>query len=72
MVVGPAIAQTNGPDKPVAVIAPYAAGGDTDVALRTLTERLAARLGKPLLVENRSGAGGTIVITATACSAPDG
>lgn len=69
---GPAIAQGNWPDKPVTVIVPYAAGGNTDVAARIFTERLSARLGKPFLVENRSGAGGTIGITAMARSAPDG
>ena len=69
---GPAFAQANWPDKPVTVIVPYAAGGNTDVAARIFTERLSARLGKPFLVENRSGAGGTIGITSLARSAPDG
>jgi tripartite-type tricarboxylate transporter receptor subunit TctC len=69
---GPALAQANWPDKAVTVIVPYAAGGNTDVAARIFTERLSARLGKPFLVENRSGAGGTIGIAAMARSAPDG
>jgi tripartite-type tricarboxylate transporter receptor subunit TctC len=68
----PALAQAPWPDKAVTVIVPYAAGGNTDVAARIFTERLSARLGKPFIVENRSGAGGTIGITALARSAPDG
>ncbi len=46
--------------------------GNTDVAARIFTERLAARLGKPFLVENRSGAGGTIGITAMTRAPADG
>ena len=68
----PAFAQVSWPDKPVTVIVPYAAGGNTDVTARIFTERLTARLGKQFLVENRSGAGGTIGIRAMARSAPDG
>ncbi len=68
----PAFAQGSWPEKPVTVIVPYAAGGNTDVTARIFTERLSARLGKQFLVENRSGAGGTIGIKAMARSAPDG
>jgi tripartite-type tricarboxylate transporter receptor subunit TctC len=68
----PAFAQSSWPEKAVTVIVPYAAGGNTDVAARIFTDRLTARLGKPFLVENRSGAGGTIGITAMTRSAPDG
>lgn len=68
----PALAQSSWPEKPVTVIVPYAAGGNTDVAARIFTERLAARLGKPFLVENRSGAGGTIGITAMTRAPADG
>jgi tripartite-type tricarboxylate transporter receptor subunit TctC len=68
----PTLAQPSWPEKPVTVIVPYAAGGNTDVAARIFTDRLTARLGKPFLVENRSGAGGTIGITAMSRSAADG
>lgn len=68
----PAFAQTTWPERAVTVIVPYAAGGNTDVTARIFTERLAARLGKPFVVENRAGAGGTIGIKAMARSAPDG
>jgi tripartite-type tricarboxylate transporter receptor subunit TctC len=65
-------AQTTWPDKPVTVIVPYAAGGNTDVAARIFTDRLTQRLGKPFIVENRSGAGGTIGITAMTRAPADG
>lgn len=67
-----AFGQSGWPDKPVTVIVPYAAGGNTDVAARIFTERLSARLGKPFIVENKSGAGGTIGIAAMARSPADG
>ncbi len=72
VLAAPAFAQGTWPEKPVTVIVPYAAGGNTDVAARIFTERLAARLGKPFLVENRSGAGGTIGITAMTRAPADG
>ena len=68
----PAQAQSAWPDKPVTVIVPYAAGGNTDVAARIFAERLTARLGKPFIIENKSGAGGSIGIKAAATSPADG
>lgn len=65
-------AQTAWPDKPVTVVVPYAAGGNTDVAARLFAERLSARLGKQFVIENKSGGGGTIGIASLARSAPDG
>ena len=62
----------NWPTKPVAVIVPFAAGGNVDVAARIFTERLSQRLGQPFIVENKSGAGGSIGISAMAKAAPDG
>ncbi|WP_423453892.1 Bug family tripartite tricarboxylate transporter substrate binding protein [Ottowia sp. VDI28] len=48
------------PDKQVVIVVPFPAGGVTDVQSRVVAERLAERWGKPVIVENRVGAGGTI------------
>ncbi|HMJ40847.1 MAG TPA: tripartite tricarboxylate transporter substrate binding protein [Pseudolabrys sp.] len=71
MTASPAHAQ-NWPTKPVTVIVPFAAGGNTDVAARIFTDRLSQRLGQPFIVENKSGAGGSIGISAMAKAQPDG
>jgi tripartite-type tricarboxylate transporter receptor subunit TctC len=69
--ISPAHAQ-NWPTKPVTVIVPFAAGGNTDVAARIFTDRLSQRLGQTFLVENRTGAGGSIGIAAMAKANPEG
>ena len=71
MTASPAHAQ-NWPTKPVTVIVPFAAGGNTDVAARIFTDRLSQRLGQQFVVENKSGAGGSIGISAMARAQPDG
>src|SRR4029453_13908441 len=63
MIISPVHAE-NWPTKPVTVIVPFAAGGNTDVAARIFTARLSQRLGQPFLIENRTGAGGSIGIGA--------
>ncbi|MCW8088460.1 tripartite tricarboxylate transporter substrate binding protein [Sabulicella glaciei] len=52
------------PSRPVRVINPFAAGGATDTQLRSLCDLTSARLGQPVLVENRAGAGGTLAAQA--------
>jgi tripartite-type tricarboxylate transporter receptor subunit TctC len=68
---GRAWAQT-WPSKPVTLIAPYPPGGGVDTVSRLIGERLAARLGQPITVDNKPGAGATLGATALARSAPDG
>lgn len=60
------------PSRPLRLIAPYPPGGGVDTVSRLLAERLALRLGQPIAVENRPGAGATIGADTLARSAPDG
>ena len=66
-----AAAQTY-PSRPVTVIVPFAAGGVTDIVARIVTERMRSSLGQSVIVENVSGAGGTIGVTRLFRAAPDG
>jgi tripartite-type tricarboxylate transporter receptor subunit TctC len=60
------------PDKPVTFIVPYPPGGGTDVIARIVQEPLAKRLGQPVVIENRGGAGGSVGTAVAARAAPDG
>ena len=60
------------PTKPVHIIVPFPAGGGNDVTARLLGAKLSESLGQQFLVENRSGAGGSIGIQAAAKANPDG
>jgi tripartite-type tricarboxylate transporter receptor subunit TctC len=60
------------PDHPLRIIVPFAAGGATDVIARTVGEAMSARLGRPIVVENKAGANGNIGAISAARSAPDG
>ncbi len=60
------------PSRPVRLLVPFPAGGAVDVPSRALAAALAARLGQPVVVENRPGAGGNVAAEALARSAPDG
>ncbi len=60
------------PQRPVRLIVSYPAGGVSDVVARALGEKLAARWGQPVVIENKAGAGGAIGLDQVAKAAPDG
>ena len=69
--VHPALAQA-WPDKPVTIVVPTAAGGANDAMARIIGQGLSARLGKPVIVENKAGANGAIASEYVAKAKPDG
>jgi tripartite-type tricarboxylate transporter receptor subunit TctC len=71
LAASPARAQEPWPSRPTRIIVPFAPGGTTDIPARIIADHLARRLGKPFVVENRSGAGGALGIRAVA-QATDG
>lgn len=60
------------PARPLRAIVPVGAGSSTDIVHRLVLEQLSAGLGQPIIVENRTGAGGTIGTAAAAKAEPDG
>ena len=60
------------PQKPIKLLVPFAAGSGGDVATRIASVPLGEALGQPLVIDNRAGAGGSLVADLTAKSAPDG
>ena len=60
------------PSRPVTIIVPFPAGGPADVIARIVGDRMRTSLGQPVIVENVSGAGGTIGVARAARAAPDG
>ena len=60
------------PSKPIRVITPYGAGGASDIVVRAGVHEMSKQLGQGIIVENRTGAGGTIGFEAFASSPPDG
>ena len=72
ILLGQAHAQTAWPAKPIRMVVGFAAGGSTDVTARIIAQALSERLGQPVVVENRGGAGGNIGAEAVAKADPDG
>lgn len=60
------------PDKPLRLIVPFPAGGATDFMARGMALRLGTELGQPIVIDNRSGAGGAPATEAVARAVPDG
>jgi tripartite-type tricarboxylate transporter receptor subunit TctC len=68
----PTAAQQPWPSRAITLVVPFAAGGATDILGRLLGQGLSTRLGQPVIVENRPGAGGGVGATAVAKASPDG
>src|SRR5205807_5043821 len=62
----------NYPSRPITVVVPFAAGGPSDAMMRILGERMKVSLGEAILVENTTGAGGSIGVGRAVHSPPDG
>jgi tripartite-type tricarboxylate transporter receptor subunit TctC len=62
----------NFPNKPVTIIVPFAAGGPTDSMARAISERMRAALGQTVVIENTTGAGGTLGVIRAARAPADG
>lgn len=71
LLAAPALAQTY-PEKNIRMIVPYPAGGSTDILARAILQPMTEILGKPIIIDNKSGAGGILGTTEAARSAPDG
>ena len=72
----PGISQPNAsstwPQRPIKLVVPFSAGGNTDSIARLTAERLSKSLGQPVIVENKAGANGAIAADLVAQAAPDG
>jgi tripartite-type tricarboxylate transporter receptor subunit TctC len=60
------------PERPVHLVVPFPPGGGADILARTISPRLAQALGKPIVIENKPGAGGNVGAEFVAKAAPDG
>ena len=72
LVVAAIPAEAAFPERPITVIVPFAAGGPGDTVVRIVGEHMARTLGQPIVVENVTGAGGTIGITRGSQAKADG
>ena len=68
----PAAAQSDYPNRPIRMIIPFPAGGSNDIVGRALAAQMSERLGKQIVVDNRSGAGGVVGSEAASKATSDG
>jgi len=66
-----AVAQTY-PERPITIVVPFSAGGPTDTVTRLVADAMSKDLGQQIVVENVTGAGGTLGAGRVAKAAPDG
>lgn len=71
LVAGPAMGQAY-PTKPIHMVVPFPPGGSADILGRTVGQKLSERLGQPVVIENRPGAGASVGAKAVSIAAPDG
>lgn len=68
----PVAAQSGYPSRPIKIVVPYSAGGIVDSIARLIGDKLGAKYGQPVIIENKAGAGGAIGMDFTANAAADG
>ena len=67
-----AMAQSDWPKAPIKLVVPYAPGGMNDIVMRLVSRHVADRIGQPIVIDNRPGAGGIVGTNAVTKAAPDG
>ncbi len=72
LLAGPALAQDKWPSKPITYIAPFPAGGTTDILARLIAQKLGTVLGTTIIVDNKGGAGGSVGSEVASRAAPNG
>ncbi len=72
LITSPALAEEAWPNRPITILGGFPNGAGTDIYARKLAEPLSRALGQPVVVDNRSGAGGNIASDAVAKAKPDG
>src|ERR671929_755275 len=68
---GAAVAQDY-PNRPITLVVPFPPGGSTTIVARIVADKMSELLGQSIVVDNRSGAGGTVASRAVSKSVPDG
>jgi tripartite-type tricarboxylate transporter receptor subunit TctC len=72
MALAPQVSAEAWPSRPIKLVAPFAPGGGSDFTSRLIAEKMSARLGQTVIVENKPGAGGNLGAEAAIKAAPDG